>query len=118
MLYLDYEVVYYVTSSGKEPVIDYIKLQSKGEQIEILQSVHYLKKNNGRLLAPYTKHIFKKIWELRVKYTNRHHRIFYFIATKRKIVLLSAFLKKSTKTPQAEIKKAYKYYLDYLLNTL
>lgn len=118
MLYLNYELVFYKTHSGKEPAKEYMDFQSPDEQSEILQAANYLKKKEGRLLAPYTKHVFKKLWELRVKYMNRHHRIFYFLAPKRKIVLLSAFLKKSRKTPMVEIRKAYKYYLDYLSHTI
>ena len=66
------------------------------------------------MLPPYAKHIYQKIWELRIKYMNRQHRILYFIAPRRKIVLLSAFIKKTQKTPRSEIKKTYNYYIDYL----
>lgn len=118
MLYFDYRVVYYVRSSGRMPVKDFLNSLSKDDQEEIYQSINFLWKRQGRLPPPYTKHIYKKIWELRIKHKNRQHRIFYFLDSKRKIVLLSAFLKKSAKTPRAEIKKSHNYYLDYLSNIL
>ena len=118
MLYSEYQVIYYVRSSGRCPVKEYLSLFHPEETIEIRKTIHLLSKKEGRLLAPHAKHIFQKIWELRVQYMNHRHRILYFIAPNRKIVLLTAFLKKTTKTPRSEIKKAYKYYLDYLSVTI
>jgi phage-related protein len=114
MLYSDYKAFYYKRASGREPVKDYIHFFNEDERSEILQSIILLVGREGRLLPPHTKHIVKKIWELRIQYMNHQHRIFYFISSDRKIILLTAFLKKSMKTPQSEIKKAYNYYHDYL----
>lgn len=114
MLYSNYTAIYYKRSSGREPVKDYMHLFREEERVEIFNSIVVLVEKEGRLLAPHSKHIFKKIWELRIQFLNHHHRILYFIGPNRKIVLLSAFLKKSNKTPQSEIKKAYQYYLNYL----
>jgi len=40
-------------------------------------------------------------------------RIFYFTYSKETIVLLSAFVKKTMKTPQIELDRALKYKRDY-----
>ena len=40
-------------------------------------------------------------------------RIFYFTYSKETIVLLSAFVKKTMKTPQIELDRALKYKQDY-----
>ena len=114
MLYFDYEVVYYMRASGRVPVKDYVRDFDRDEREEIHASIKFLLKHEGKLLPPCVKHIYQKIWGLRIKYLHHHHRILYFIAPHRKIVLLSAFLKKTKKTPRSEIKKAYKYYFDYL----
>ena len=114
MLYLKYQLVYYKRSSGREPVKDYLYELKEDERIEIRQLFRLLLEKEGRLVPPQAKHIFKKIWELRIQYLNRYHRIFYFIGPNRKIVLLSAFQKKSKKTPRSEIQKAHNYYIDYL----
>jgi phage-related protein len=97
-------------------VLDYLSDLDNNERAEIKRFIRFLQVNNGKLLMPYSRYISKKIWELRVKYINHHHRILYFLAPNKKIVLLSAFLKKSNKTPQNEIIKANVYYSDYLLN--
>ncbi len=114
MLYSSYQIVYYTKSSGRAPVKEYIYLFEKLEREEIHKNIEFLLQKEGRLFAPQVKHIYKKIWELRIKYVNHQHRILYFIDPYKRIVMLSAFLKKTQKTPRSEIKKAYKYYLHYL----
>lgn len=114
MLYSDYEIVFYVKLSGRNPVLDYLNNLPREENVIVNNHINLLLKNSGILFPPYAKHIYKKIWELRPQHQNYRHRIFYFIGANKKIVLLSAFLKKSQKTPHIEIKKAYKYYLNYI----
>jgi len=70
----------------------------------------------GSLGFPYTRHIKDKIWELRIDFDKNYYRIFYFIFTKDKIILLSGLNKKTNKTPAKEINKAFSYYHDYMNN--
>lgn len=114
MLYFEYKVYFYVLPSGRWPVLDYLRELQKEERWEIDRHLEHLRKREGKLLPPQAKHILGKIWELRIKINERQHRIFYFIAPLRKIVLLSAFIKKTKKTPRKEIIKAQKYYFDYM----
>ena len=118
MLYTGYEVVYYIKGNGRMPVREYLYQFATNERAKIRAAIDYLKIYEGRLFEPYTKHVGKKIWELRIKSTNHQHRIFYSITTKRKIVLLSAFSKKTQKTPNREIKKALNYLQDYITKAL
>lgn len=113
MLYFEYQLVYY-KNYRETPVLDYLSALPDRERAKIKSYIDLLIQNKGRLLAPYAKHIYKKIWELRIKYDKKQHRIFYFVSSQRKIVLLSAFIKKTNKTPHSEIKKAYSYYIDYI----
>lgn len=114
MLYNDYEVVYYRKPNLEYPVINYLNQFKEKERAKIEQYIILLKANNGKLAPPYSKHISGKIWEIRIKYNNRNHRIMYFVDSKRKIVMLSAFTKKSKKTPPGEISLAYNFYLNYI----
>jgi phage-related protein len=75
-----------------------------------------LRVNRGYLDEPYSRHIKGKIRELRVDFSKNRHRIFYFISVKKAIILLHAFLKKTTKTPISEIKKAEENYQNILNN--
>ncbi|MBU3964178.1 type II toxin-antitoxin system RelE/ParE family toxin [Patescibacteria group bacterium] len=117
MTYLgDHRIYYYIDSKGKEVVKEYIDKLSKKEQVKVFTYLELLKDKKGYLDEPYSKHIKGKIRELRVGFSKNHHRIFYFTFVSKKIILLHAFLKKTSKTPKKEIIKAEKNYRDFLIN--
>lgn len=111
-----YRIYYYVNQKGKEPVKEYIDKLSQKEQVKIFSYLELLKQRRGYLDEPYSRHIKGKIRELKIEFFRNHHRIFYFVFTDKKIILLHAFLKKTTKTPKQEIIKATNNYQDYLIN--
>ncbi|MBU2545213.1 type II toxin-antitoxin system RelE/ParE family toxin [Patescibacteria group bacterium] len=112
----EYRIQYYVDHKGKTLVEDYINKLSKKEQLKFFSYLEILKDSQGYLDEPYSKHIKGKIRELRVDFSKNHHRIFYFTFINKKIILLHAFLKKTKKTPNQEIKKAINNYQDFLIN--
>lgn len=115
MLYSGYQAIYYSRSGSlRSPTKDYLDAMVPKEKRKIYGYITLLCESEGKLPVPFTKHLYEKLWELRIRYGNRRHRILYFIAPGRKIVFLSAFLKKSKKTLRSEIEKAYSYYLDYI----
>ena len=57
-----------------------------------------------------TKHLDGEIWELRPL----KHRILYAYYKDNKFVLLTHFVKQSSKTPKRELTKAKRYLKDYL----
>ncbi|MDR1764537.1 MAG: type II toxin-antitoxin system RelE/ParE family toxin [Lachnospiraceae bacterium] len=57
---------------------------------------------------------YKGLWELRIQQGSDISRIFYFLTIGNKFVLLHGFLKKTTKTPQAELDTALRNRDDYL----
>ena len=116
MLYSNYVIIYYQLPSGRCPVKNYLDQFKENESAEIRYSINLVAKYHGVPPPPYSKHIKNKIWELRVKFNKNQHRILYFITKTQGVVLLTAFQKKTTKTPQSEIIKATKYYFDYLSN--
>lgn len=75
-----------------------------------------MQEKEGKLDEPYSKHIRGKIWELRVDFARHRHRIFYFIFIEKTIVLLHAFLKRTKKTPEVEIKIAKNNYYEAIKN--
>lgn len=56
---------------------------------------------------------YNGLYELRIKLGSDASRIFYFTYHKDTFVLLNGFLKKTNKTPKAELEKAKKYKNDY-----
>lgn len=55
---------------------------------------------------PYVKHLQGKLWEMRVKGRSGIARSLYVTATGRRVVILRVFVKKTQKTPRAEIRLA------------
>ena len=114
---LEYKVKFYFNrKTGRSPVKNYIDELGNKEKAKVLKYIEFLSEQRGILDEPYTKHIRGKIRELRVDFSNQKHRLFYFTFVGRTIILLHAFLKKTPKTPNNEIKRAENYYLDVLNN--
>ncbi len=115
MLYSGYKIIFYYRSvSQRAPVLDYLADLTKKERAKCGAYIHLLALNKGKLLPPYPKHIDKKLWELRIACMGKQHRIFYCLTSHQEILLLSAFQKKSQKTPRNEIEGAHHYYQDYI----
>ena len=113
----EYKIKFYKDpKTERSPVLDYIKRLREKDSAKALKYIEFLRINKGYLDEPYSKHIKGKIRELRVDFGRNRHRIFYFIFIKKTIILLQAFLKKTTKTPASEIKKAEENYQNVLKN--
>lgn len=86
------------------------------ERSKVNKYIEFLRSRHGYLDEPYAKHIIGKIRELRIDFARHRHRIFYCLFENKNIILLSAFIKKIGKTPEAEIKKALLHYENILNN--
>ncbi len=87
-------------SSGKDARINLKKI---GSYITLLD------KNGLSIGEPYIKHLRGEIWELRPL----RNRILFAALVEGKFVLLHVFLKKTQKTPVAEIEKAERELEDF-----
>ncbi|PIS39073.1 MAG: hypothetical protein COT34_00335 [Candidatus Nealsonbacteria bacterium CG08_land_8_20_14_0_20_43_11] len=81
-----------------------------------MQHIDFLRQNKGYLDEPYSKHIIRSVRELMVDFAKRRHRIFYFAIVGKTIILLTAFLKQTDKTPLSVIKEAQENYLNVINN--
>jgi phage-related protein len=79
-------------------------MQSKFERIVQMIEANGLE----RMREPYVKHIEGKIWEMRLIGRDGIARSLYMTAVGRRVVVLRTFIKKSQKTPRAEIEIALK----------
>ncbi len=113
----EYWISYYLDSrTGKKPVKEYILSLDRRNRLKVRKFVGMLLESNGYVDEPYARHIIGKIRELRVNLARDKHRIFYFTFVNKNIVLLSAFLKHTDKTPHQEIVKALQNYQDLINN--
>jgi len=114
---VEYKVKFYKDiKTGRNPVLEYIEGLRDKEGSKILKYIEFLRVQEGYLEEPYSKHIKGKLRELRVDFGRNRHRVLYFTFIKKTIILLHAFLKKTTKTPISEIKKAEENYRSVLKN--
>lgn len=105
-----YSIGLFVSRDGIIPVQEYMfdekNLTDLSVLINVIQRLAYI--GQAILDTDMAKHIDGPIFELR----KDRHRILYCQDGQR-FVLLSAFLKRTQKTPQSEIDTAYKHYEDY-----
>ncbi len=113
----EYRIQFYINSkTGECPTEKFLRGLPPHVQAKINKYLEFLRLHEGHIDEPYSRHIVGKIRELRVDFSNIRHRIFYFTFVGKKIILLHGFVKKTAKTPIAEINKAIFYYTDVISN--
>lgn len=112
-----YEIIFYRNKSGIQPVKEYIaelsKRKDKDSRInfnKINDYIEALKINGLQLREPYIKHLDGEIWELRPL----KNRILFIGYNGNEFILLHHFIKKTQKTPQAEIDQAKRNMKDFI----
>jgi len=99
-------VHFFKTTSGKEPVRDWLKLRTQEEKKEIgedIKSVEFL----WPIGYPRVRKLDKDLWEIRTDLRDGICRVF-FTVWKKYMVLLHSIIKKSQKTPQQDLDLAKK----------
>jgi len=74
-----------------------------------MRCIQMLEDFGTNLSSDRIKHVSGKIWEMRVD----RYRLLYFPYGRQQFIMLRAFLKKTDRTPQREIKIAIKRMADY-----
>lgn len=113
----EYKVYYYQDSHTKRvPVLEYLEKTPFKDRGKIAAYISVLRDHSGRLDEPYSRYIGSGIRELRVEFSHNRHRVFYITTEGKRIILLHAFLKKTSKTPNQEIVRALNNFEDYKTN--
>ena len=110
---MNWTIEYYRDSEDKEPAKQFIDSLPEKARAQVIRKIELLGKYGVLLKEPYARHIRGKIWELRIMAGKGYIRVFYFSYTGRRLILLHAFLKKTDKTPPAEIDVAEKRMQDF-----
>lgn len=108
-----FQVETYQLENGKAPVEDFIRSLDAKMKAKALAQIELLAEYGNELREPYSKHVGDGIFELRIKFSSDISRIFYFFVVDNKIILTNGFIKKTQKTPKAELELARKYKKDY-----
>ena len=96
----------------------YIEKLPAKHQDKVIDFMRLLTENDGALKEPYSKHLQGRLWELRPGLGKLEHRILYSLLPGRRILFITAFLKKTDKTPRAIIDRAIKILKIYQKNKI
>lgn len=110
----EYEIEFYNKSDGTEPAKEFILSLDVKMRAKVLRTVSLLREEGPFLREPYSKMLDDGIFEIRTKFGSDITRVLYFFVVGRKVVLTNGFVKKTQKTPPAEIALAKQYRADYL----
>ena len=108
------KVEFYDLPDGSEPAKDFLDTLDLKMQAKMVMEIQLLEDLETSLRMPYSEHLEDGIFELRAKVSTNISRVMYFFYVGDKAILTNGFLKKSQKTPKAEIEKAKRYRADYL----
>jgi len=111
---MQWYIEFYETEGGRKPVEEFLKDLPKSHETKANILIQRLSQEGNMLGFPFTKAISGKLRELRIQISPNAYRIFYFMVTGRKIVLVHAFTKKSQEIPRKEIEIAENRVKDYI----
>ena len=98
---------YWRNPSGRAPVEKYIDdINNVEERAEILSTLGGIQAHGTDAIGAEFRQIEGKLWEIKIRTHGNQHRIFYVVLKGSEMVLLHAFLKKTSKAPQNEIETA------------
>lgn len=109
-----YNVHFYETDDGAKPVESFLLGLDKKMRTKAIRLIEVLRDSGTSLREPYSKPLSDGIFELRIQVGNNATRILYFFCVGRNIILTNGFVKKTQKTPLAEIQIAKQRRADYL----
>lgn len=108
-----FEIEFYRLPNGEQPVRTFLDSLDRKMRAKSLYGLSILEEYGNRLREPYSKPMGDGLFELRVKFASDITRIFYFFVMDNKIILTNGFVKKTTKTPKAQLELARRYKADY-----
>lgn len=105
----EYKVQFYEKKNGEVPAEEFLLSLDKKMRAKLMGLIAILQEYGNQLREPYSKHLEDGIFELRGKVGSDISRVLYFFYYDGVIILTNGFIKKTSKTPKEEIKRAKKY---------
>jgi phage-related protein len=109
------EIRFYKTRSGRSPIQEFLRTLS-GPQMKKIFWVFHMVEERPVVDPKYFKKLVdtEGLWEVRVQYGGDEFRLLGFFDGAQLVVLVSAFAKKTEKTPPLEIRLAENRKREYL----
>lgn len=99
-------VLYYITSSGENPVKKFIEFLAERQQKKLTRILSYIEEYGLVTAIPHVKKLTgTSLWEIRILGQD-NIRVLYASVHFESILLLHGFIKKSQTTPRKEIETA------------
>ena len=108
-----FDVEFYRLQNGTAPVETFLDSLNPKMRNKAVRSLELLEEFGNTLREPNSKAMGDGLFELRIKFSSDITRIFYFFYVENKIILTNGFVKKTPKTPPAQLELARKYKADY-----
>lgn len=107
-------VHYYVSSTGANPVKDFIESLAEKQQRKLTRVISYIGEYGLTMAIPHVKKLTGTVlWEIRILGQD-NIRVLYASVQSNSILLLHGFIKKSQETPKKEIETALNRLKDWL----
>lgn len=111
---MTFQVEFYETKNGKIPMEEFLQTLDPKMHAKMVSMLELLEEKGNQLREPFSVPLGNGLFELRCQQSNNITRALYFFHSGGKIVVTNGFIKKTQKTPKAEIELANKYRSDYL----
>lgn len=109
-----YQVIFFEKDNGQAPAEEFINALDVKMSAKVYRLLMMIAENGPELREPYSKHLDDGIFELRAKVGSDISRVLYFFFVGHRVIVTNGFIKKTQKTPKAEIDKARAYRKAYI----
>ena len=110
-----WEIIYYTTTSGNNPVSDFLDTLESNSQTKMLRILCNIEEYGLDSVIPHIKKLSgTPFWEIRILGQDSI-RVIYVVPAKFEVLVLHGFKKKTQKIPSKELETASKRYQEYIL---
>lgn len=111
---MQFHVEFYETEDGKTPVVEFLDSLEDKMNAKMVGLMEILEEKGTMLREPFSSPLEDGIFELRAVQGSNISRALFFFFIEGRIIVTHGFVKKTQKTPRAQIELAKKYRADFL----
>ena len=111
---MQFQVEFYETEDGRTPTREFLDSLEPKMNVKMVGLMEILEERGYSLREPYSAPLEDGIFELRAVQGSNISRALFFFYVEGRIVITHGFIKKTQKTPRAQIELAKKYRSDFL----
>ena len=111
---MQFQVEFYETEDGRIPTQEFLDSPEPKMNAKMVGLMEILEEKGYLLREPYSAPLEDGIFELRAVQGSNISRALFFFYIEGRIIITHGFIKKTQKTPRAQIELARKYRADFL----